>query len=227
MPDVPDKDNSPIAVPTKKEGQTRLSGLLFNHKRYSILAYLLTHEDEQLTVGEIIDAVDASRPHVTNFVNDLRDLGLVEKEKKGNMYLITVNEDSPYYEPLYELLRIDAEPLQRAAEEAVDTVLDKHLDRGDRIEDQVVAVELFGSVARGTPQIDSDIDILIIHKEDTIDAAAQDELRDLFAKHGDELKVSFSLTFYTQDEWERNRRRGVAFPERVAEEGLRLHGEQL
>jgi predicted nucleotidyltransferase/biotin operon repressor len=206
--------------------RTRLSALLFNQKRYNVLAYLLNHTDEQLTIGEIVEGVDVSRPHVTNLVNDLRDLGLVEKRKKGNMYLISVNDDSPYYDPLRALLQIDAAPLQDAAEDVVEDVLQEQLD-GDLVEDRVVAVYLFGSVARGTAGIDSDIDILIIHREDLLGPDQQEIVRDLFANDGDELRVSFSVTFYTQQDWERDRRRGIAFVERVAAEGIHLHGEQL
>ncbi|MDY6768603.1 MAG: nucleotidyltransferase domain-containing protein, partial [Candidatus Nanohaloarchaea archaeon] len=154
-----------VEVSVKEAGQNRLTGLLFNHKRYDILAYLLENEDRQLTISDIVEGVekDVSRQHVTNLVNDLRDLGLVEKEKKGNLYLIEVNTDSPYYEPLKDLLEIDAKPLRKAAEEVVEEVLDEF-----KVEDSIVAAYLFGSVARGAPQIDSDIDILLIYKEDQL-----------------------------------------------------------
>ncbi|MFB6199750.1 MAG: winged helix-turn-helix domain-containing protein [Candidatus Nanohaloarchaea archaeon] len=212
-----------VKVPTEKAGQNRLTGLLFNHKRYDILAYLLENEDRQLTISDIVDGVeeDVSRQHVTNLVNDLRDLGLVEKEKKGNLYLIEVNTDSPYYEPLKDLLEIDAKPLRKAAEEVVEEVLDD-----TEYENSIVAAYLFGSVARGAPQIDSDIDILIIHKED-LSEKGQQVITDMFETHGSELKVSFSITWYNQEEWERDVKRESAFTERVQDEWIHLAGEQL
>lgn len=214
-----------VTAPSEQEDRTRLSGLLFNRKRYNILAYLFDRADEQVTIGDIITDVDVSRPYATSLINDLHALGLVEKEKKGNMYLITVNTDSAYYGSLLKLLKIDAEPLQEAAERVVDDVLDLHLvSSSDPVPDHVAAVVLFGSVARGMPRIDSDIDLLIVH-DGGVTGDDRDQLRRVFAKYGERLQVSFSLTFYTVTEWERDSQRGIAFVERVTEEGHVLWGE--
>lgn len=196
----------------------RLSSLLFNRKRYNVLAYILANQDEQLTIKEIMEAVDVSRPHVTDLINSFRDLGLVRKEKKGNMYLITVNEDSPYLEPLEELLRIDAEPLRLAAIDFIDRAMQ---DGGQAI----VAAYLFGSVARGTPRIDSDIDILFIHEDMSEDA--RQRITDQAQQYGDAHGVSLSVTWYRRDEWERDRDSGVAFVERIQEEAEHIAGDDL
>ncbi len=217
MPGDPNTEDVNTA-PATSPGQTRLSGLLFNHKRYNILAYLLTYADEQLTIGEIIDDVDVSRPHVTNFVNDLRDLGLVEKQKKGNLYLITVNEDSPYIGPLRTLLAIDAEPLRLAAIDFTDKMLQTY---GDSIK----AVYLFGSVARGTPRIDSDIDILLIH--DKLPERTTSQIEGMANQYGDKHGVTFSLTWYRLDEWRRDQDHGIAFVERIKQDAEQLAGEDL
>jgi len=215
-----------VAALSEQEGQTRLSELLFNHKRYNILAYLFDRGDEQVTIGDIIEDVDVSRPYATSLINDLHALGLIEKEKKGNMYLITVNTDSAYYESLSQLLTIDADPLQRAAENAVNQVLDTCLmSTGNPVSDHIAAIALFGSVARGSPRIDSDIDLLFVHNDDQLTDDERDQLRHFFGKYGDQVQVSFSLTFYTEKEWKRDGQRGISFVERVDEEGITLYGE--
>ncbi|MDY6788948.1 MAG: nucleotidyltransferase domain-containing protein [Candidatus Nanohaloarchaea archaeon] len=200
----------------------RLSSLLFNRKRYNILAYLLTHGDKEefITISDIADSVDSTRQHITNFVNSLRDLGLVEKRKKGNMYLIEVNRSSPYFGPLKDLLSVDARPLKEVAEDVAEEIMEEH---GEKI----VSIYLFGSVARGAPRIDSDIDLLVVYQEDEWEDEERRRIEDDVIKKGNEFKVRIQMLWYSLEEWERGLRRGTAINRRIIEEGICLEGDEL
>lgn len=198
----------------------RLSGVLFNPKAYQILAHLFNNPDKEFSISEIKDAVDVSRPIISKLVNDLRDLGLVEKRKKGNLYLISLNENSPYYYPLKDILNLDSEPFEKAAEELIEELKDEELLAG------IISVYLFGSVARGVPEIDSDIDLLFVH-EDEFSEEDKNSIQNFLTSEEKRLKVNFSVTWYEKEELERDESRGIAFVERVKGEGEHLYGEEL
>lgn len=198
---------------------SRLSEVLFNQKAYQILAQLLDNSDEEFSISEIKDSVDVSRPVISKVVDSLKDIGVVNKRKKGNLYLISVNVDSTYYKPLQEILQLDSRPLKEAAEE----LLEK-MGKEELLHD-VVSVYLFGSVARGVPRTDSDIDLLFVH--DDLSEEKKESAQNFVAKMGKRLNVSFSVTWYGRKELRDQKAHGVAFTERVEEEGENLYGEEL
>lgn len=204
------------AAPSK--GKERLSGVLFNHTRYEILWFLLNNPDEQYSIADIQNAVDVSRPIISDFVNELRDIGLVEKKRKGNLYLISVNQDSPYLYALQDLLELDAKPLKESAEEVADELITYT---------GVTSIYLFGSVARGTPRIDSDIDILIVYNDNEFDEDVKRKIDSQVHKKGDEWNLTFSLTYYSEKTFQEDKEAGIALLERIEEEGEHLAGEKL
>lgn len=201
-------------------GSNRLSGVLFNSKAYQVLVYLFENSEKEHSISEIVEGVDVSRPVISGLVNELRDLGLVNKKKKGNLYLISLNSDSPYYSHLENILDLDAEPLREAAAGLVDALDEEDLLSG------ILSIYLFGSVARGIPTVDSDIDLLFV-EEENFKELDEKEIMNFIAAEENHLKVNFSVTWYKEDELMRDVSRGIAFAKRVKEEGVKLYGEDL
>lgn len=198
---------------------SRLSEVLFNQKAYQILAHLLDSPDGEFSISEIKESVEVSRPVISKVVDSLKDIGVVNKRKKGNLYLISVNVDSTYYKPLQEILQLDSKPLKEAAEELLEGMEEEGL-----LED-VVSVYLFGSVARGVPRTDSDIDLLFVH--DDLSEENKKSVQNFVSKMEKRLNVSFSITWYGRKELRDQKAHGVALVERVEEEGENLYGEEL
>ncbi len=201
-------------------GSNRLSGVLFNSKAYQVLVYLFENSEKEHSISEIVEGVDVSRPVISGLVNELRDLGLVNKKKKGNLYLISLNSDSPYYSHLENILDLDAEPLREAAAGLVDALDEEDLLSG------MLSIYLFGSVARGIPSVDSDIDLLFV-EDGELDESDKENVMAFIAGEEDRLKVNFSVTWYDENELKKSLSRGIAFVERVKEEGVKLYGEDL
>ena len=201
-------------------GSNRLSGVLFNSKAYQVLVYLFENSEKEHSISEIVEGVDVSRPVISGLVNELRDLGLVNKKKNGNLYLISLNSDSPYYSHLENILDLDAEPLREAAAGLVDALDEEDLLSG------MLSIYLFGSVARGIPSVDSDIDLLFV-EDGELDESDKENVMAFIAGEEDRLKVNFSVTWYDENELKKSLSRGIAFVERVKEEGVKLYGEDL
>lgn len=209
----------PVSSQNMSQETNRLSTTLFNQKKYRILSLLLTNPDKQFSISEIKEQADVSRPLISNFIDELRDLGLVKKDKKGNLYLIEIETGSPYYNALKEVLELDARPLKKAAKD-----LAKEMKKRSTA---ITSIYLFGSVARGTPRLDSDIDLLVIYQEENLSQGDKEKMRSLAKKQGDKLNVSFSLTWYQTTKFEEDLEWGESFAKKIKEEGVLLEGERV
>lgn len=125
-----------------------------------ILLFLSRHYDESFSMTEIAEIVGYSRPTITKTVDTLSKNNLVVEERAGTRRLVQINRerlarpDEPYLEiPQQEFY----DPVQTAMK-----VLLEELD-------DVLAVVLYGSVARGEADRRSDIDLWVLVREDRMD----------------------------------------------------------
>lgn len=196
----------------------RLSQVLFNENRYAILAFLLNNPDSQYSIAEIQDEVEVSRPVISEFVDQLRDLGLVQKARKGPMYLISINRHSPYYDRLQDLLELDAEPLRESAQHIADELIANY---------NIASIYLYGSAARGTPKTDSDLDLLIIERDDLSDSE-KSEAESFIRKQADQWKLTLHPMWMDEEDIEYfGEEMELPMMRDVKEEGIHLAGEEL
>lgn len=132
-------------------------GLLKGKATGDILLFLTRHPHDSFSMSEISNAIDYSRPTVTKTVDILVNNGLVVEERRGTRRLIQISRDrlirpdNPYFE-------IPQSEFQDPVKVATDALLDEL--------DDVLAVVLFGSVARGDADRRSDIDLWVLVTED-------------------------------------------------------------
>lgn len=79
---------------------------------------------------------------------------------------------------------------------------------------------IYGSKARGQAHPDSDLDVLLIVKDDA--AALKRDLRWIGYLLAAKTDVLPSILAYTEDEWERRRRSGSTFRKAVERDGVRV-----
>ncbi len=122
-----------------------------------ILLFLMRHHDEAFSMTDIADVVDYTRPTITKTIDVLSTNDLVNEERNGSRRLVQINRnrltlpDNPYAEiPQSEFYA----PVAAAAEALRDELND------------VLAVVLYGSVARGEADRRSDIDLWVLVRED-------------------------------------------------------------
>ena len=122
-----------------------------------VLLFLSRHHDEAFSITEIAKSVDFSRPTVTKTVDRLSRNDLVVEERSGPRRMVQINRErlSLPNEPYLQIPQAEFhEPVEAAAETLVDEL------------DGVLAVVLYGSVARGEADRRSDIDLWVLVNAD-------------------------------------------------------------
>ncbi|MFP9062522.1 nucleotidyltransferase domain-containing protein [Natrialbaceae archaeon A-chndr2] len=122
-----------------------------------ILLFLIRNRDESFSMTDIAEAVDYSRPTITKTVDVLSNNDLVVEERNGSRRLVQINRDRLTLpdDPYLEIPQSEFHAPVKAVTEAL-------LDELDG----VLAVVLYGSVARGEADRRSDIDLWVLVRED-------------------------------------------------------------
>lgn len=123
----------------------------------AILLFLMRHRDESFSMTDIAEAVDYTRPTITKTVDVLSNNDLVVEERDGSRRVVQINRDrlSLPDDPYLEIPQSEFHAPVKAATEAL-------LDELNG----VLAVVLYGSVARGEADRRSDIDLWVLVRED-------------------------------------------------------------
>jgi predicted nucleotidyltransferase len=134
--------------------QQSLAALLFPGYRRRVLGLLFLRPDEALHGRAIGRRTGLSSGALTRELKRLVEVGLLERESRGNQVLYRANRASPVFEEIAAILR----KTSGMADELARTLA----PFGDRIRVAFV----FGSMARGSQEALSDIDVLVIGDAD-------------------------------------------------------------
>jgi len=127
-----------------------------------ILELLYRNPHREFTITQLRETTEHGGKSVDNAIKILESLDLIKQRKEGRQSLIQINQtqiqkpDDPLFEISQEEFR---KPVREFLEEAE-----------ERQAENLVAVILFGSVARGEADRASDIDIQVIVNEDLLEA---------------------------------------------------------
>ncbi len=132
----------------------------------------------------------------------LRD-GLIVEDRRANLRYFKANADSQSLRHLKIARSLDAVKRGGLVEGIVDAV------------PNVSAIVLFGSVARGTDDLGSDLDLLIIGSKGRVD----------WEQYEGRLGREVNAHFFTWDEWKRKAAEDAPFYREVVRYGIPLHGE--
>jgi predicted nucleotidyltransferase/predicted transcriptional regulator len=127
-----------------------LSAVLFPGYRRRVLGMLLLHPEESLHGREIARRTGLPAGTLTRELKRLADVGLLNRQRRGNQLVYSANRDSPIFEELAGILR-KTSGLADVVAEAL-----------ERLTDRVDVAFIFGSVARAAETQGSDVDVLII-----------------------------------------------------------------
>lgn len=123
-----------------------------NDKRLSIFKALLDHPKKDLSVSEIAESSEVPQPTVSRIVKELEEENILETQKRGNMKFVSLKRRD-YIREIVRAISDKNQYLKEAAEEFSKKLADIK---------KVRKVILFGSVARGTADFESDIDVLVL-----------------------------------------------------------------
>ncbi|MDB9234957.1 nucleotidyltransferase domain-containing protein [Halorubrum ezzemoulense] len=131
--------------------------LLSGDATADILLFLTRHHDESFSITNLADAIGYTRPTITKTVDTLSRNDLVIEEHDGPLRLVQINRDRLTI-PDDPFLGIPQSEFHAPVQDATDQLRTKL--------DDVLAVVLYGSVARGEADRRSDIDIWVLVRED-------------------------------------------------------------
>lgn len=127
-----------------------LSDVLFGEYRKRILGLLLLHPEQGYHVRELARLTNTSAGTLHKELSKLSDAGILQSKKVGNQQHYSANLQCPIFEELASIFR------------KTSGLADVIGDALSSVKSQIQLAMVFGSVARGEEQANSDIDVMII-----------------------------------------------------------------
>jgi predicted nucleotidyltransferase len=127
-----------------------LSNLLFNEYRCRVLGLLLLNPEQQWHVREIARLTGTTAGTLHKELTRLAQAGILRRDEQGKQVYYSANHDCPIFAELASILR-KTSGLADVLAQALSPVADK-----------IRVALIFGSMARGTEQTGSDIDVLVV-----------------------------------------------------------------
>jgi predicted nucleotidyltransferase len=169
-----------------------------------VLGWFLMHPTTKPGINQLARELSVSPGSVKNYVDLFVQEGFLETSRVGTTRLLSLNNDDSIVQ---EMKRVCMMLLLR---EAGITGIAKNS----------ISLVLYGSVATGTFDEKSDIDILVLGEENDIDVTRVAEIEE---RIGHELHVTV-IPYYR---WEELKQQGDAFAASVIARHVRFHGAEL
>jgi predicted nucleotidyltransferase len=177
---------------------------LFSTTQQRLLSLLFGQPDRSFFANELIELTKSGSGGVQRQLRRLTDSGLVTTTRIGNQKHFQANQAAPLYQELRSIVLKTvglAEPLRASLEPLADHI-------------QFAAI--YGSVAKRTDTAVSDVDLLIVSNDLTLE-----QVYSAVAPVERELGRKISPTLLTGEEFQRRRRTGNSFVNKV------LSGEHI
>ena len=160
-----------ISLPIPAQDPTLFSSKATN----DLLLFLSRHRFDEFTINRLAGQLNYASNTISRAVDDLENNDLVAIRHEGNRRLVAINRErlTVPTDPIMRIPQVEYhEPTRRAVRELTDEITD------------LVAIILYGSVARGDADRKSDIDLWLLVTEDR--AAAQRTATTIAQHLGDE-----------------------------------------
>ena len=194
--------SSVIGVASKRRGGgpglSALPDALFTSSQQRVLALLFGQPNREFFVTEIIALADCGRGAVQRELARLADSGLTTVSRVGNRKYYRANPESPLFDEICGIVRKTV-GVETSIRDALAPLADK-----------LTLAVLFGSVARRADTAASDIDLLLVSDELTLEA-----VYGVLAPAEERLGRRVNPTLYTSDEFRRRRWDKSGFVTRV------------
>ena len=183
-------------MPTTKEayrlaeaGLAALEGLLGSRTRARLLVAFATNPREEYYARQLIQRTRLSETAVRYELSRLTRRGFLTSRKQGQEKLYRANDRHPLFPELKQMVYKTA-GLGEVLRQAIETV------------PGVTAAFIYGSVAKGTERVTSDIDLFILGTAD------RPKLGKALREAEDRVGREINLTMMSVDEWRARRKAG-------------------
>jgi predicted nucleotidyltransferase len=188
-----------------------LEKIIGKKSKIKILRLLLNNKDQEYCLDDIAKYTGMSCGTIYPSLKELLEARVITQRKVGRSLLYTINKTHILFPQIKELIHLEKKSLRRVAEQFV-VSLDK---KG------IVAIILFGSVARAEFNEKSDIDILIVYRHKNV----KEEIDLLVDKFLEIYDVHVVPLFLTKPEVLERIKRFDNFLITLINEGQLLYGE--
>ncbi len=127
-----------------------LSSLLFSDYRRRVLGLLLLHPDTSYHVRELARVTGTSAGTLHKELTKLTHGGVLRRQEVGNQVRYSADRNCPVFEELASILR------------KTSGLVDVLVAALSSVEKNIVLAFMFGSVARGEQQSNSDVDVMLV-----------------------------------------------------------------
>lgn len=127
-----------------------LASLVFSEYRRRVLGLLLLHPDTSYHVRELARLTGTSAGTLHKELSKLTQGGVLSRQEVGNQVRYRANRDCPIFEELAGILR------------KTSGLADVLADALSGIESQIDLAFVFGSLARGEQNSNSDVDVMVV-----------------------------------------------------------------
>ena len=174
----------PIMGSTKSTVISGLSSALFGETRQAVLGLLFGHPDERFYQNQIITALGLGSGAVQRELSRLTEAGILTRAVEGHQKYYQANKDCPIFEELRGLTRKTV---------GTPTIISEALSL---IASKIKLAFIYGSVAKGSENKESDIDLMVVSDE-----IAVLQLSKALTKAQTELRREINPTLYSVEEF--------------------------
>ena len=129
---------------------TSLASALFPKSRIAVLRLLLSRSDRAFYLREIAELEGLSVGHLSRELDRLVDSGIITRFTQGRHVYFQANPDCPIFNELRGIV-VKTMGIGHLVEQAL-----------SRLADRIQVAFIYGSVARGEEQSDSDVDLMVV-----------------------------------------------------------------
>jgi len=165
-----------------------LSGALFSNVQQRVLGLIFGNPERSFYASEIVRNLHSGTGAVERELSRLQESGLISVERIGNQKHYRANRQSPIFSELRSIVLKTSglgEPLRQSLA---------------RYADKIRAAFIYGSVAKGTDNARSDIDLMVIG-----DDLTYSDLYEGLQKAESLLQRQVNPMFLSSDDWKRKR----------------------
>ena len=171
---------------------------------FKILEYFLKYPTEETYLKELAKKLQISPRSVKIYCDLFEKKGIIKREIKGNLHLFSTNNDN-----------FRVREMKRAY--FINILAEMNIEN---IAEECASIAIYGSHASGNYDEKSDIDLLIIGKE-------QHVKRDMIVKIMERVGKEFQLNVITIIKWEKMKKDGDPFVKNIIRNHVLIKGAEL
>ncbi|MFW6048328.1 MAG: nucleotidyltransferase domain-containing protein [Candidatus Natronoplasma sp.] len=184
-----------------------------SEKELKVIKALMEYPDRDWGLNDIVEESEVSKTTVWRAVNRLEERNYVFTSEVGRSKLVKV-KNRKVLKRILKASRAEIDELEEAAKKFVEEI--------QKFE-EVKKCVLFGSVARGTADLNSDIDILTLLQGR--DEKTEDEISQIAEKISSEESVRIMPDVMEKERFELMEEHEDGFAENIKKEGITLYEE--